>query len=141
MERTGMGERELDDSLEHGSGLLGLAGTADMREVLARATAGDERAQLAGEVYLHRLRAGIGAMAASLGALDALVFTGGVGENSAEIRARATAGLGFLGLEIDDEANISAAGDCDLTAPEGRANTLALRARGPRDRASGSCGD
>jgi acetate kinase len=129
MERTRMGERELADSLEHGSGLLGLAGTADMREVLARAAAGDERAQLGREVYLHRLRAGIGAMAASLGGLDVLAFTGGVGENSSEIRERAVRGLGFLGLAIDDDANIKAAGDCDLTAPGARATMLVLRAR------------
>jgi acetate kinase len=135
LEQTGMSERELAQALEHKSGLLGLADSADMREVLARASAGEERAQLATEVYLHRLRAGISAMAAPLGGLDALVFTGGVGENSAEIRAQATAGLGFLGLAIDAEANlkVKAAGDCDLTAPGARASTLVLRAREDRE--------
>jgi acetate kinase len=129
LERTGLSERELAHALEHESGLLGLAGTADMREVLASATAGDDAAQLALEVYLHRLRAGIGAMAASLGGLDALVFTGGVGENSSEIREQAARGLGFLGLAIDDDANIKAAGDRDLTAPGARASMLVVRAR------------
>ncbi|MCW2992822.1 MAG: acetate/propionate family kinase [Conexibacter sp.] len=89
---------ELGGALEHDSGLLGLAGTADMRAVLRLATAGDPRAVLGRDVYLHRLRAGIAAMAAALDGLDTLVFTGGVGEHSAEIRARTTAGLGFLGV-------------------------------------------
>jgi acetate kinase len=89
---------ELGGALEHDSGLLGLAGTADMGEVLRRATANDPHAVLGRDVYLHRLRAGIAAMAAALDGLDTLVFTGGVGEHSAEIRARTTAGLGFLGV-------------------------------------------
>jgi acetate kinase len=91
-----LGVAELYDALQHGSGLLGLAGTGDMREVLARAAAGDDDATVAIEVYVHRLRAGIAAMAAALGGLDALVFTGGVGEHAAEIRDRAIAGLEFL---------------------------------------------
>lgn len=89
---------ELADSLEHRSGLLGLCGTADMRDILARVDASDSHAQLALAVYVHRLRAGIAAMAAALDGLDALVFTGGVGENSPGIRAWAAAGLGFLGV-------------------------------------------
>jgi acetate kinase len=89
---------ELGGALEHDSGMLGLAGTADMREVLRQATAGEPRAVLGRDVYLHRLRAGIAAMAAALDGLDTLVFTGDVGEHSAEIRARTTAGLGFLGV-------------------------------------------
>jgi acetate kinase len=87
LERSGLSEHEVADALEHEAGLLGLAGTSDMREVLTRSDAGDERARLALEVYLHRLRSGIGAMAASLGGLDALAFTGGVGENSSEAAA------------------------------------------------------
>jgi acetate kinase len=87
------------EALEHESGLLGLAGTADMRALLAR---DDEDAKLAVEVYVHRLRLAIGAMAASLGGLDALVFTGGVGENSARIRELACEGLGHLGIGAPD---------------------------------------
>jgi acetate kinase len=102
LEGDRVGESDLADILEHESGLLGLAGTADMREVLARAQRGDEAAVLALDVYLHRLRAGIAAMAASLGGLDALVFTGGVGERSAEVRRRAVEGLSFLGVEAED---------------------------------------
>ena len=82
-----MAERELAEALEHESGLPGLAGTADMREVLAAAARGEPTAALALDVYVHRLRGGIAAMAAALGGLDALVFTGGVGERAPEVRA------------------------------------------------------
>jgi acetate kinase len=102
LERGRMSEPEMASALEHESGLLGLAGTADMRDVVARS---DDAAALALAVYVHRLRAGIGAMAASLGGLDALVFTGGVGENSAEVRALACDGLGFLGVSLDPGLN------------------------------------
>lgn len=129
LERSDLSERELAGALEHDSGLLGLAGTADMGEVLSRAAAGHERAELALEVYLHRLRAGIGAMAASLGGLDALAFTGGVGENSAEVRRRTVSGLRFLGLALDEEQNADPTGDRDLSAPDAGARTLVVRAR------------
>jgi len=99
---------ELAETLEYRSGLLGLAGTADMREVLSRAAAGDPRAVLGRDVYLHRLRGFIAAMAAAMGGLDALVFTGGVGENAAEIRLRAADGLGFLGVRLDEQRNAPA---------------------------------
>ena len=97
--------------LEHDSGLAGLAGTADMREVLERSSAGDADARLALDVYLHRLRAGIAAMAASMGGIDAVSFTGGVGESAADVRRRAAEGLGFLGLVIDEERNTFQDGD------------------------------
>jgi acetate kinase len=93
LERERVEEAEMAEALEHSSGLLALAGTADMRELLERDDAG---AQLALGVYVHRLRAGIASMAAALGGADAIVFTGGVGENSPEIRRRALEGLGFL---------------------------------------------
>jgi acetate kinase len=96
---------ELAETLEYRSGLTGLAGTADMREVLARAAAGDPRAVLGRDVYLHRLRGYIASMAAAMDGIDAIVFTGGVGENSAEIRVRAAAGLGFLGVVVDEGRN------------------------------------
>src|SRR5512135_16253 len=89
LERENVTERELAETLEHQSGLLGLAGTADMREVIDRALAGDEVAALALDVYLHRLAAGIAAMAASLQGVDVLAFTGGVGERAPVVRARA----------------------------------------------------
>jgi acetate kinase len=109
-EHVGMPPAELAATLERRSGLLGLAGTADMRVILDRASAGDPEARLALEVYLHRLRASIAAMTASLGGLDAIVFTGGVGERSAAIRREAATGLGYLGLELDPERN-AAGGD------------------------------
>lgn len=96
LEQTGLGQAEMSQALEHDSGLQGLAGSADMREVLARRAAGDEAAGLAVAVYLHRLRAEIGAMAAALGGVDVIVFTGGVGERSAEIRDETLSGLTFL---------------------------------------------
>jgi acetate kinase len=129
LERSTMSERDLASALEHDSGLLGLAGTSDMRSVLVRAEAGDSASQLARDVYLHRLCAGIAAMTASLGGVDALVFTGGVGEHSAEIRARAASRLGFLGIEIDEERNVAAGSDSVVSRPGAVANTLVVRAR------------
>jgi acetate kinase len=78
---------------------------------------------------LHRLRKAIGSMAASLGGLDVCVFTGGVGENSPEIRRRAIQGLGFLGLTIDDGINATTTGDADITASRAAARTLVIAAR------------
>jgi acetate kinase len=129
LERDQLGASELASELEHGSGLLGLCGTPDMREVLSRSQAGQQRATLALEVYLHRLRAQIGAMAASLGGLDVLAFTGGVGERSAAVRELAIAGLGFLGLAIERERNRAAAGDADVSSPAATAATVVLAAR------------
>jgi acetate kinase len=120
---------ELADGLEHRSGLLGLAGSADMREISARADGGEARAQLALEVYARALRAGIAAMSAALGGLDALVFTGGVGEHSAEVRALAARGLGFLGVALDEARNRDAVPDVELSAAGASVRTLALRAR------------
>jgi acetate kinase len=111
LEHRGLTSAELTDALEHRSGLTGLAGTGDMRELLPRADAGEPDAQLALDVYVHRLRAGVAAMAAAMGGLDALAFTGGVGEHAPAIRARAVAGLGFLGVSVDPERNAAATGD------------------------------
>lgn len=122
-------ERELTEALDGRSGLLGLAGTKDMREVLEKKAAGDERAQLAFDVYIHRLRACIASMAAAMGGLDALVFTGGVGENSAPVRSEAAAGLRFLGVEIDANRNAGIEGDGDIGATGSRARTLVVHAR------------
>jgi acetate kinase len=112
----GLSAAEVADGLEHGGGLVGLAGTADMREVLAGAERGDAGATLARDVYLHRLRGSIAAMASSLGGLDALVFTGGVGEHAPAIRAGAVDGLGVLGLAVDPDANEAATPDARIEA-------------------------
>jgi acetate kinase len=128
-EHVHMPSAELAAALEYRSGLYGLAGTADMREILIRAAAGDARAELARETYLHRLRGSIAAMAAAMGGLDAIVFTGGVGENSAEIRQRAMSGLGFLGLAADPAANASGTGDRAIGAPAAAARAFVIAAR------------
>jgi acetate kinase len=107
-EHVGTPPSELAATLEHRSGLFGLAGTSDMREVIART---DDDAKLALAVYIHRLRTEIGAMAAALGGVDALVFTGGVGERSPVVRALACEGLAFLGVTVDDERNTADEGD------------------------------
>jgi acetate kinase len=122
---------ELAETLEYRSGLAGLAGTPDMREVLARATAGDPRGVLGRDVYLHRLRGYIAAMAAAMDGLDALVFTGGVGENSPEIRSGAAAGLGFLGVRVDDDRNSSRehGDDWEIGADGAAVRTFVIAAR------------
>ena len=129
LEHTGLPEREMAQALEHDSGLLGLAGSADMRAVLRAAGNGDERAILALEVYHHRLRGAIASMAAAMGGLDGLVFCGGVGEHEPAVRAGATAGLGFLGIGVDPTANADGAGDRDLTAAGSAVRTFVVRAR------------
>ncbi len=129
LERTGMREQELAHALEHESGLLALAGSPDMRDVLAGSRAGDRTARLALELYVHRLASSIAAMAAAIGGIDALVFTAGVGERSPEIRARTVDRLRFLGLAIDDQLNTDAMGDQEITGSGARARTVVLRAR------------
>jgi acetate kinase len=129
LEREAVDEREMADALEHESGLAALAGDPDMRAVLARAGSGDAQAKLAVDVYTHRLCAGIAAMAASLGGIDALVFTGGVGEKAAAIRAGSAGSLAFLGVGIDAAANDQVDGDAEITAPGAAVRTLVLRAR------------
>jgi acetate kinase len=129
LERTDMSSREVATALEHESGLLALSGSADMREVLTRAESGDGEAELAFEVYIHRLRAGIAAMAASLGGLDVLAFTGGVGERSPAVRSHAVDGLAFLGLGVDDGRNADVDGDAQITAAHADARTLVIRSR------------
>jgi acetate kinase len=129
LDRGEVSESEMALTLEHESGLLGLGGSGDMREILTWAHGGERRAELALEVYLHRLGAEIGAMAAALEGLDVLVFTGGVGERSAEVRARATARLGYLGVAIDGERNRSAQDDTEIGASAASARTFVLRAR------------
>jgi len=129
-EHAGIPPAELASTLEHRSGLLGLAGTADMREVLTAAAAHDAAAQLALDVYVHRVRVGIASMAAAMGGLDAVVFTGGVGENAPEVRRLVADGLAFLGLDVDPEANAaSSATDSDIGVADARVRTLVVAAR------------
>jgi acetate kinase len=125
----GLDLAEVADGLERHSGLIGLAGTGDMAEVVARAQTGDEEGKLALDVYIHRLRAGIASMAAATEGLDSLVFTGGVGENSSEVRARACVGLSHLGVHIDVKANKAAPVDARLDGNESRVAILAVATR------------
>ncbi|SCE75678.1 acetate kinase [Micromonospora haikouensis] len=102
---AGMGVDEIDDLLNHRSGLLGLAGVNDMREVLARRAAGDPAAALALDVYTRRITGYVGAYYALLGRVDAVTFTAGVGEHAAPVRAAALAGLERLGIAVDPAHN------------------------------------
>jgi acetate kinase len=114
--------------LEHQSGLKGLSHTSgDLRDVLEARSGGDADATLAFDVYVHRLVREIGAMAAAAGGLDVLVFTGGMGEHSPELRAAAAERLGFLGVEVDRSANRATA-DADLTADGAIARTVVVTA-------------
>jgi acetate kinase len=118
-------ERALNDS----SGLQALAGTSDMREIEALARRHDADAVLALDVYLHRLRASIAAMAAALGGLDVLAFTGGIGEHSSLVRGRAAVGLGFLGVAVDDALNSAADGDADISPVDAPVRSVVVTAR------------
>jgi acetate kinase len=129
-EHAGVPPAELASTLEHRSGLLGLAGTADMREVLAAAGAGDATARLALDVYVHRIRAGVASMTAAMGGVDAVVFTGGVGENAPQVRGLVAEGLGFLGMEVESDANEAAPpADRDISSRDAQLRTLVVAAR------------
>jgi acetate kinase len=100
-----------------------------MPEIEAMAAGGHSAARLALDVYVHRLRAGIAAMASALGELDAITFTGGVGENAAELRASTLATMGFMGLSLDREANRSALPDVEITGARSHVRVFVVRAR------------
>lgn len=126
---AGLGEPKLTEALDRDGGLKALAGTSDMREILRRIADGDDRAELAFDVYIHRLRALIASMAAAMNGFDVLVFTGGVGENAAPVRSAAAAGLRFLGLELDAGINASPGVDIDVSAPGAEVRTLVVKSR------------
>lgn len=102
---AGLGMDELDTLLNRRSGILGLSGHGDMRDLVEAMTAGDAASRLAFDVYVHRLRHYLGAYLAELGGADAIVFTAGVGENSPEVRAAALVGLEGLGIRLDASRN------------------------------------
>jgi acetate kinase len=133
LQHGGLSVGELSNGLEHAAGLAGLAalpdGSGDMREVRAAADAGSPTARLAIEVHAHRLRREIAAMAAAMNGLDALVFTGGIGEHQPQVRAEAAGGLGFLGVAIDEARNAAATADADISAPSAAVRTLVITAR------------
>ena len=119
----------LAHALEHESGLLGLAGTADMRTIVSEANRGSARAAGALDVYVHRLAGSIAAMVASTGGVDALVFTGGVGENSAAVRTRAVERLAFLGIALDSKRNDLIQGDGSVEADGSDVAVLVVASR------------
>jgi acetate kinase len=129
---NGIGADDLSDALERRSGLAAVSGepSGDMRILLDRRADGNAAATLAIGVYLHRLRAKIAAMAAAMDGLDALVFTGGIGENSQVIRAEVCASLGWLGVTIDQHTNpLGAHRDADISAPGAAVRTVVIHAR------------
>jgi acetate kinase len=126
----GLTASEVGDALEHRSGLAGLSGgSGDMREVTAAMASGDDRSVLAFEVYTHRLTQSIGAMAASLGGLDVLVFTGGIGERAPVVRRAAVDPLGFLGVFVDESLNFSATADAEITSSNSPVKTVVVTSR------------
>jgi acetate kinase len=127
LRRSDLTPEKLDNILNRNSGLKGISGvSSDMRQIGEAITQGNERSQLALDIYIHRLRAGIGAMLASLGGLDALIFTAGVGENSAVVRAAACEAFGFLGLKLDGEKNQHSPVDEDIAAVDSAARVLVI---------------
>jgi len=118
MRQSHLSGEQLDNLLNQRSGLLGISGiSGDMREILAAIRKGHQRAQLAFDIYVHRLQSGIGAMIAVLGRIDALIFTAGVGENSPEVRAGACKNLNYAGVELDQKKNAQSPADEDISAP------------------------
>jgi acetate kinase len=124
------GPRDLDGILNHKAGLLGISGiSSDMRDILEARGKGNERAQLAFDIFVHRLCSEIGAMAVSLGGFDVLVFTAGIGENSAEVRTSACTQLKFLGVEIDTAKNAAVKSDAQISPPSSKVDVLVIRAQ------------
>jgi acetate kinase len=118
---AGLGFDELETLLNKQSGLLGLTGSGDMRDVQDSASRGDAVSEAALAVYRHRIRHYVGAYVAQLGGLDAVVFTAGVGENNALLRRRTLAGLDFFGIRVDDDRNELSSREARLISPEGAA--------------------
>ena len=131
LRERGLDAESLDHALNFESGVTGIAsaGAGGMIEVERRAGGGDPDAQLALKVMLHRLAAAVAAMAAAAGGLDALAFTGGIGEGSSVVREGLCGRLHFLGVELAPDRNDSAEPDCDVAADGSRVRVLVVRAR------------
>ncbi|MGL5032936.1 MAG: acetate/propionate family kinase, partial [Microcystaceae cyanobacterium] len=127
MREKGLNADQLNELLNKQSGLKGVSGiSADLRPILQAMTEGNESAQLAFDMYIHRFRACVGQMLASLGGLDAIIFTAGVGENSAIIRQKVCEGFAFLGLELDLAKNELSPVDQDLATPNSTVRILQI---------------
>ncbi len=127
MKREKLGIEEMTDILNKKSGLLGVSGvSSDMRDVEAAMAEGNERAKLAFEMMCYRIKKYIGAYAAAMGGLDAIAFTGGIGENGNQTRAKALEGLEFMGVAIDEEKNRVTRGDGEITADGSKVRVLVV---------------
>jgi len=141
MREDGMDARQLDRLLNDESGLLGISGVSgDMRKVLEAMKSGNERAKLAFEIFIHRLRSCMGSMVAALGGVDALIFTAGIGENSAAVREAACAGFEFLHLRLDPAANNQSPVDRDIAARDSAVRVLVIQAQEDWAIAGDCCG-
>jgi acetate kinase len=130
MRQGGFTGQQLDELLNTKSGLLGISGiSGDMRQIVAAMKEGHLRAKLSFEIFVHRLQAGIGAMIAVLGGMDALIFTAGIGENSPEVRAAACANFAFLGLKLDGATNAHSSADQDISLSDSTVRVLVVHAQ------------
>jgi acetate kinase len=128
--RQGYNAQQLDETLNKQSGLKGVSGIGgDMRQISQTMAEGNDRAKLAFEIYIHRLRSYIGSMLASLAGLDALVFTAGVGENHALTRKAACEAFAFLGLKLDPAKNQSSPKDTDIATPDSTIRVLVIQTK------------
>ena len=127
MEKEGLDEKGVNDLMNKQSGVLGISGlSSDFRDLEKAAGEGDERAQLALDMFAYTVKRYIGAYAAVMGGLDAIVFTAGIGENTAMMRAKITEGLEFLGIKIDSELNQIRGEEKDISAEGATVKTLVI---------------
>jgi acetate kinase len=130
MRQKGTDGQQLDQLLNHESGLLGISGVSgDMREIQKAKEGGNQRAKLAFDIFVHRLRSGIGSMVAALGGLDALIFTAGIGENSEAVRQAVCESFAYLGLKLDQAKNKQSPIDQDIAAADSGVRVLVIRAQ------------
>ena len=131
MDRLGISAAAMRNTLVRDGGLAGLSGIAggDVRDIETAARAGSEAAELALAVFAYQVKKTIGAYAAAMGGVDALAFTGGIGENSASLRQRVCDGLQFLGIELDPDRNAAAVPDCRIGRRGSRVACLVLAAQ------------
>jgi acetate kinase len=125
---TGQSSADIESLYNHDSGLKGICGENDMREVLRMADACDEAAQLALDMYCYRIRKYIGAYYAALGRIDGIIFTAGIGENAPRVRQLSCSGLEALGIVIDENRNAQAQGEvCEIQPSHANIKVLVVR--------------
>jgi acetate kinase len=129
MRHHGLSVDDVEDALNHKSGLLGVSGHSDIREVWKAAAEGSRLADRALYMFAYRVRLGIAAMAASMKGADTIVFAGGIGEHDARIRAIICEGLGFMGVQIDPTANANANADTEISHTDSKVRVLVIHTR------------